>query len=76
MLYRSTDRLCRRWRFHEELAHIASFDSDDKNAPSKPGIKHLAKLAGARGHFIVAGTPGQVAVSSRTLKPLVLSHMY
>ncbi|MER8741378.1 hypothetical protein NKH61_34950, partial [Mesorhizobium sp. M1005] len=25
----------------KNLAHSASFDSDDKDAPSKPGIKHL-----------------------------------
>ena len=25
----------------QNLAHSASFDSDDKNEPSKPGIKHL-----------------------------------
>jgi hypothetical protein len=26
----------------KNLAHRASFDSEDKDAPSKPGIKHLA----------------------------------
>ena len=41
MLYRSTDRLCRRGAPMKNLAHSASFDSDDKDAPSKPGIKHL-----------------------------------
>lgn len=25
----------------ENLAHSASFDSEDKDAPSKPGIKHV-----------------------------------
>ncbi|AUW47459.1 hypothetical protein CUJ84_pRLN3000336 (plasmid) [Rhizobium leguminosarum] len=25
----------------KNLAHSASFDSEDKDAPSKPGIKHL-----------------------------------
>ncbi|WP_210164088.1 hypothetical protein, partial [Mesorhizobium sp. L2C067A000] len=29
------------WRSHEEPGHSASFDSDEKYAPSKPGIKHL-----------------------------------
>jgi hypothetical protein len=29
------------WRSHEEFGHSASFDSQDKDAPSKPGIKHL-----------------------------------
>ena len=42
MLYRSTDRLCRRGAPVKNLAHSASFDSEDKDAPSKPGIKHLA----------------------------------
>ncbi|MER8905913.1 hypothetical protein, partial [Mesorhizobium sp. M0772] len=41
MLYRSTDRLCRRGAPMKNLAHSASFDSDEKYAPSKPGIKHL-----------------------------------
>jgi hypothetical protein len=41
MLYRSTDRLCRRGAPVQNLAHSASFDSDDKNEPSKPGIKQL-----------------------------------
>ena len=40
MLYRSTDRLCRRGAPMENLAHSASFDSELKGAPSKPGIKH------------------------------------
>ena len=42
MLYRSTDRLCRRGAPVKNLAHSASFDSEDKDAPLKPGIKHLA----------------------------------
>jgi hypothetical protein len=42
MLYRSTDRLCRRGAAVENLAHSASFHSMEYNAPSKPGIKHLA----------------------------------
>ncbi|WP_210201947.1 hypothetical protein [Mesorhizobium sp. WSM3866] len=28
----------------ENLAHSASFDSEDKDAPSKPGIKHLVPM--------------------------------
>ncbi|CDX14863.1 hypothetical protein MPLB_1490065 [Mesorhizobium sp. ORS 3324] len=35
MLYRSTDRLCRRGAPMENLAHSASFDSEDKDAPIK-----------------------------------------
>ena len=40
MLYRSTDRLCRRGAPVENLAHSASLQSVEKIAPSKPGIKH------------------------------------
>ena len=36
MLYRSTDRLCRSGAPMENL-----FESDEKNAPSKSGTKHL-----------------------------------
>ncbi|ESY15636.1 DUF4112 domain-containing protein, partial [Mesorhizobium sp. LNJC391B00] len=28
----------------KNLAHSASFDSDEKYAPSKPGIKHLGNV--------------------------------
>ena len=57
MLYRSTDRLCRRGAPVENLAHSASFHSDDKNAPSKPGIKHLAGFMSPLGsQNDVAGT--------------------
>src|SRR4051795_12398178 len=41
MLYRSTDRLSRRGAPVKNLAHSASFDSCNKNAPSKCGTKHL-----------------------------------
>src|ERR1700727_3035783 len=43
MLYRSTDCLCRRGAPMKNLAHSASFESFDKDAPSKPGTKHLPK---------------------------------
>src|SRR5215212_8602292 len=43
MLYRSTDRLSRRGAPMKNLAHSASFDSCNKNAPSKCGTKHLIK---------------------------------
>src|SRR6202044_1119595 len=46
MLYRSTDCLCRRSAPMKNLAHSASFESFDKDAPSKPGIKHLAGIGG------------------------------
>jgi hypothetical protein len=42
MLYRSTDRLSRRGAPVKNLAHSASFDSCNKNAPSKCETKHLA----------------------------------
>lgn len=35
MLYRSTDCLCRRGAPMKNLAHSASFDSEDKDAPIK-----------------------------------------
>jgi hypothetical protein len=41
MLYRSTDRLSRRGAPVQNLAHSASFESLDKDAPSKAGTKHL-----------------------------------
>jgi len=43
MLYRSTDRLCRCGAPMKNLAHSASFESLDKNAPSKAGTKHGPK---------------------------------
>src|SRR5271165_3970062 len=42
MLYRSTDRRCRRGAAVKNLSHSASFHSVEKTAPSKPGIKQLA----------------------------------
>jgi len=42
MRYRSTDRLCRGGAPMENLAHSASLHSLVKDAPSKPGTKHLA----------------------------------
>lgn len=44
MLYHSTDRFCRRGAPMENLAHSASFDADDKDAPSEPRIKNLRLL--------------------------------
>ncbi len=49
MLYRSTDRLCRRGAPMKNLAHSASFESLDKDAPSKPGTKHLVCLMSVTG---------------------------
>ncbi|MER8898431.1 hypothetical protein, partial [Mesorhizobium sp. M0676] len=37
-------RLCRRGAPMKNLAHSASFDSDEKYAPSKLGIKHLERF--------------------------------
>lgn len=50
MLYRSTDRLCRRGAPMKNLAHSASLDSEDKDAPSKSGIKHLVWARSRRAH--------------------------
>jgi hypothetical protein len=44
ILYRSTDRLCRRGAPVKNLAHSASLQLLDKTAPSKFGIKHLVAL--------------------------------
>lgn len=51
MLYRSTDRLCRCGAPMKNLAHSASFASDDNNAPLKSGIKHLGVLDTAAAAF-------------------------
>jgi len=45
MLYRSTDRRCRRGAAKKSLAHSAFRHAGEKNAPSKPGIKHLGNWA-------------------------------
>jgi hypothetical protein len=44
ILYCSTDRLCRGGAPMEYLAHSASLHSNEKTAPSKPGIKHLDRF--------------------------------
>jgi hypothetical protein len=44
MLYRSTDRRSRCGAAVKNLAHNASFHPPDKNAPSKPGTKHLGPV--------------------------------
>src|ERR1700722_5517002 len=49
MLYRSTDRLCRSGAPMENLCHSASFESDEKNAPSKSGTKQLVRESGDDG---------------------------
>jgi hypothetical protein len=49
MLYRSTDRLCRCGASMKNLAHSASFESLDKNAPSKAETKHLGYGSEAAG---------------------------
>src|SRR5213595_1683286 len=48
MLYRSTDRLSRRGAPVKNLAHSASFDSCNKNAPSKCGTKQLVFVVAHR----------------------------
>jgi hypothetical protein len=45
----STDRLCRRGAAMKNLAHSASRPAGENNAPSKPGIKHLANQDPAEG---------------------------
>jgi hypothetical protein len=51
MLYRSTDDLCRCGAAVKNLAHSASFQSLENNAPSNPGIKHLERVAAFRAPF-------------------------
>lgn len=58
MLYRSTDSLCRRGAPMKNLAHSASLDSDDKDAPSKHGIKHLENVRPTRSDHRRAGSAG------------------
>jgi hypothetical protein len=48
ILYRSTDRLCRRGAPVKNLAHSASLQLLDKTAPSKFGIKQLGRLGSVR----------------------------
>ena len=63
MLYRSTDRLCRRGAPVKNLAHSASFDSRRiKNAPSKCGTKHLGMMW-AVAFAVAAGSYTFLAVS-------------
>ena len=61
MLYRSTDRLSRRGAPVQNLAHSASFESLDKDAPSKAGTKHLGRLHSidARPEPTAATTPAK-----------------
>jgi hypothetical protein len=49
MLYRSTDRRCRCGAPMKNLAHSASLESLDKNAPSKTGTKQMACMPLAQG---------------------------
>jgi len=53
MLYRSMDRLCPRGAPAKNLAYNASFESLDKNAPSKGGTKHLERSASKWNHQIL-----------------------
>ena len=48
MLYRSTDRLCRRGAAVKNLAHSAFLHSCEKSAPSKSGIKHIRNTPSLR----------------------------
>src|SRR5436190_298102 len=60
MLYRSTNRLSRRGAPVQNLAHSASFDSCNKNAPSKCGTKQLETLALAALHRPADSILGQL----------------
>jgi hypothetical protein len=63
MLYRSTDRLSRCGAPVKNLAHSASFESLDKDAPSKPGTKHLGTPAFGAVKAIAAASLGRHLVS-------------
>src|SRR3954465_7335280 len=64
MLYRSTDRLSRRGAPVKNLAHSASFDSCHKNAPSKPGTKHISVVALVGVQDVAARKPFEQRLSS------------
>src|ERR1700722_15917979 len=67
MLYRSTDRLSRRGAPVQNLAHSASFESLDKDAPSKAGTKNLGMAcrgAVTRPDQSSVRCPGSALVSS------------
>src|SRR6202042_3414285 len=67
MLYRSTDRLCRCGASMKHLAHSASFESLDKNAPSKVGTKQLVRIVNeAQEHDAEDERRMPVAVPSRS----------
>jgi hypothetical protein len=51
-LYRATDSLSRRGAPVKNLAHSASLDSGEENAPSKSGIKHLGDTIEASGFAV------------------------
>src|SRR5881394_449601 len=65
MLYRSTDRLSRRGAPVKNLAHSASFDSCNKNAPSKCGTKHLGLVPLPR---LAASSQSMAAKPTRSVK--------
>jgi hypothetical protein len=72
MLYRSTDRLCRCGAPVKNLSHSASFESLDKNAPSKSGTKQLGS---ARFWLALeAGVDSDVSNLSLTLQDRVGIH--
>jgi hypothetical protein len=60
MLYRSTDRLCRRGAAVENPAHSACFHSTENNAPSNSGsnILKATKENGRRAPAVFVGAQG------------------
>ena len=56
----STDRLCRLGAPMKNLAHSASFDSEDEDAPSKPGIKHLGGQFGSDALSMISAIIGRI----------------
>jgi hypothetical protein len=74
MLYRSTDRRCRRGAAMKNLAHSASRHADEKSAPSKPGIKHLgAKPDGSQRPLCAGFQPFADALADVVFAPILLT---
>jgi hypothetical protein len=68
MLYRSTDRLCRCGAPMKNLAHSASLDSDDKNAPLNNGIKQLERESFRRNHNGLCDAADTIAITIADVK--------
>jgi len=75
-LYRSTDRLCRCGAAVKNLAHSASFHSLENNAPSNPGIKHLAAASAAARSLYCSTIKLAARQTSRSLTASITLHRF